>query len=190
MNYHINNGGQTSGPFTEDQLRTMLSEGTVSTTTLAWREGTADWKPLSEFLGSPAQPPSLAQPSSATQPPFMAQPQYVAQTTTASGPGSKLGVVSLIYGIVSAIIWVALFAVAGAAQIQGKATPQFNMVIGALAIGGLGLNLGAMILGIVGAVKSVKKGVAIAGAIVNGFELCGVFLLILIGIGMSAHVQS
>ena len=66
--------GQQAGPVPEDQLTSLLRDGTIQASTLVWREGMADWQPLSTVLGPvatavPAQPMTLASaaPGEATQ---------------------------------------------------------------------------------------------------------------------------
>ena len=49
---------QQAGPYTEDQLREMLAAGQVTGWHYVWKEGTADWVPLSTIpLARPAVPP-------------------------------------------------------------------------------------------------------------------------------------
>lgn len=56
---HINNAQH--GPYTEQQLQAWLRDGTVVASTLAWREGMADWQPLSAWgLGPTAIRPQAA----------------------------------------------------------------------------------------------------------------------------------
>lgn len=46
--YSLN--GQQTGPVTEAQLAQLLAAGTISSDTLVWREGMADWQPLGRAL--------------------------------------------------------------------------------------------------------------------------------------------
>ena len=52
-------GGQTYGPYTDDQMRTMLAAGQVAASTPAWRPGAAGWAAASTYaeLGAGATPP-------------------------------------------------------------------------------------------------------------------------------------
>ena len=52
-------GGQTYGPYTDDQMRTMLAAGQVAASTPAWRPGAAGWAAASTYaeLGAGAAPP-------------------------------------------------------------------------------------------------------------------------------------
>jgi membrane protease subunit (stomatin/prohibitin family) len=54
--------GQTYGPYTDSQLRSMLDAGQVTRETLAWRPGAAAWAPLAAY-------PELGHASVATPPP-------------------------------------------------------------------------------------------------------------------------
>ena len=48
--YYAVNGNQT-GPVSEEELRRLVSAGTIPATTPVWREGMADWQPFSVALG-------------------------------------------------------------------------------------------------------------------------------------------
>jgi hypothetical protein len=60
---HVNRGGATSlGVFSEEEVREGLRTGRFAPTDIGWREGMADWQPLSQFpeLGgaAPGAPPA------------------------------------------------------------------------------------------------------------------------------------
>ena len=62
---------QKIGPFTEEKIRRYLEEGRIQPTTLAWVEGAADWKPISEVLAF-----ATTQPATVHAPPLpQAQPR-------------------------------------------------------------------------------------------------------------------
>lgn len=72
--YYYALNGQQAGPVPEEQLTSLLQTGTINASTLVWRDGMADWQPLSTVLGPvaaavPAQPPpaSFSTPGEATQ---------------------------------------------------------------------------------------------------------------------------
>jgi hypothetical protein len=71
MNFFIGKNGQQLGPFSQDQVRSMIDGGMLSANDLAWHEGRADWAPLGQILGfttaSPYAPP-LANPSTGCPP--------------------------------------------------------------------------------------------------------------------------
>src|SRR5262249_54913636 len=65
---HVNRGSTSLGVFSEQEVREGLSAGRFAPTDIAWREGMANWQPLSQFqefggTGAPAVPP--VQPSAA-----------------------------------------------------------------------------------------------------------------------------
>lgn len=58
MQIYITKNGNQTGPFTEEQVRSMISADMISHDDLAWIEGAPDWTPLSTILGiSPSPPP-------------------------------------------------------------------------------------------------------------------------------------
>jgi len=52
-------GGQTYGPYTDEQMRAMLASGQVAPTTPAWRPGATGWAAVATYaeLGAGAAPP-------------------------------------------------------------------------------------------------------------------------------------
>jgi hypothetical protein len=58
---HVNRGATSLGTFSEEEVREGLRSGRFAPTDLGWREGMANWQPLSQFpeLGgaAPAAPP-------------------------------------------------------------------------------------------------------------------------------------
>jgi hypothetical protein len=59
---HVNRGATNLGVFSEEEVREGLRTGRFVPTDIGWREGTANWQPLSQFpeLGAaaPAAPPA------------------------------------------------------------------------------------------------------------------------------------
>jgi hypothetical protein len=59
---HVNRGATSLGAFSEDEVREGLHTGRFVSTDIGWREGMANWQPLSQFpeLGAtaPAAPPA------------------------------------------------------------------------------------------------------------------------------------
>ena len=58
-------GGQQAGPVSLDQLRQMAASGQITPADLVWREGMANWQPMSsmpELGGAPAAPAPPAAP--------------------------------------------------------------------------------------------------------------------------------
>ena len=62
--WHIEQNGQSAGPFTDDQLKAMVEAKSVTAATLAWQPGFAGWRPLGEtdfvHKGLLAPPPMMA----------------------------------------------------------------------------------------------------------------------------------
>jgi len=68
MNIYLYLNDQQTGPYTEEQLRTMLVSGTINTEQLSWHEGLAEWQPLKTILSiAPIpSPPQLIAPTTVT----------------------------------------------------------------------------------------------------------------------------
>jgi len=52
MDYYICNNDDPKGPFAETQLRAMWLNGSILATTLYWRDGMAEWRPIAELCDS------------------------------------------------------------------------------------------------------------------------------------------
>ena len=61
MKIHLNRGGQSLGQFTPDEIRAGYTEGKFTGTDLAWRDGMATWRPLSEVIDELAPPAGSAE---------------------------------------------------------------------------------------------------------------------------------
>jgi uncharacterized RDD family membrane protein YckC len=72
MEIWIGRNGERHGPYKEDDVRAWLRAGQVSGSDLAWREGLADWQPLSvlfpDAMPDPASAGSQPPPSAASLP--------------------------------------------------------------------------------------------------------------------------
>src|SRR4029434_3841608 len=65
---HVNRGTTSLGVFSEEQVREGLGTGRFASTDIGWRDGMANWQPLSqfpEFAGAAAPPLSPVQPGRA-----------------------------------------------------------------------------------------------------------------------------
>jgi hypothetical protein len=69
--YHVSRNGQQSGPYTEEQIQSMIPDGRVLPQDLVWKQGDPDWQPasirLSHLFGNSApaiQNPYAPSPSS------------------------------------------------------------------------------------------------------------------------------
>ncbi len=60
MNWYFAQDGQQNGPYSDETLQELVNSGSVNAATLVWREGMAEWQPLSEaapqFLSVMAPP--------------------------------------------------------------------------------------------------------------------------------------
>ena len=68
MDIYIAQNGEQAGPFPEQEVRRMITANLASQTDLGWREGLADWAPLSEILGAPALPAQQGLPAQPVSP--------------------------------------------------------------------------------------------------------------------------
>lgn len=57
MKIHLNRAGQSLGQFTPEEVRAGYREGKFSASDLAWRDGMASWRPLSEVIDEIAPDP-------------------------------------------------------------------------------------------------------------------------------------
>src|SRR5437867_4615720 len=73
---HVNRGATSLGVFSEEEVREGLRTGRFAPSDIGWREGMANWEPLSQF-------PELAA-GAATAPP----PQTGAISATGPSPGA------------------------------------------------------------------------------------------------------
>jgi len=138
---HVNRGATSLGVFSEEEVREGLRTGRFASTDIGWREGMANWQPLSQFpelsAAAPAAPPPQAGAGSVT-----ARPQSsVAGTTEPLAIWSfVLGVLSLlccgfILGIPAVICGhLALSKFQKEPQLQGKGLATAGLIIGYVAI--------------------------------------------------------
>src|SRR6188474_466696 len=92
---HVNRSGTSLGVFSEADVRTGLRAGRFVGTDLGWREGMAQWQPLSQFAefagdlpsaaAPPAAAPSAAAPSAAATPSIPMVPSATAAFVPQSG---------------------------------------------------------------------------------------------------------
>ena len=59
MNIFLLVNGEETGPYTEDQVRTMLINSEVSLSNYAWMDGLTEWYPLKNFSEFYIQPPEF-----------------------------------------------------------------------------------------------------------------------------------
>jgi uncharacterized RDD family membrane protein YckC len=80
MEIWIGRDGERHGPYKEEDVRQWLRSGQVSGSDLAWREGLADWQPLSTLFPDAAgdAAPAADNPYSAPTAPMQSLPQTTA----------------------------------------------------------------------------------------------------------------
>lgn len=81
---HIYHNNQQEGPYSPAQIQDMIAKGTVTSVTLAWKEGMSDWAPLNSIISFPQTKPMTAPP-----PPPAAitpQPSVASAPIAATGP--------------------------------------------------------------------------------------------------------
>jgi hypothetical protein len=157
---HVAKNGQKYGPYSEDDISKFIAQGRFSPSDLAWRDGCADWVPLSSLISGLLPP---------LPPPFKSSP---------------LGTSSFVIGLVGAVFWVIIFIIAGIGTTHGYGSTSGLMItVGLLLFVGLGVNIVATILGIIAVNKIThNKTLSILGISINSFEFIGVLALILIGL--------
>jgi hypothetical protein len=136
--------GREYGPVTADQVREWITEGRVNSQTRVLAEGTAQWKPLTEYLEFA---PMLAR----TAPPLPAPgPIYLAPTPR----NNSMAVMGLVMGVLSITCGMCchglpfnvlgiVFSLVALAQIRNDPQSQHGR---ALAIAGLVLSILSLVL--------------------------------------------
>ena len=88
---HVNRSGTSLGVFSEEDVRAGLRAGRFAPTDLAWREGMAQWQPLSQFaefaadIPTAAASPPLPIPPGTTTPPSAMVPAGTVPPAARSG---------------------------------------------------------------------------------------------------------
>lgn len=82
MEIWIGRNGERHGPYEEEDVRAWLRSGQVSGSDLAWREGLADWQPLSVLY--PDAMPEAGHTAGGSYPPPAAPSPGLPQTTAAA----------------------------------------------------------------------------------------------------------
>ena len=98
-----------------------------------------------------------------------------------------LGIASFIIGVTCFITLMGLLVVAGVTTNAGRATPEFNMIIGLSMISTVFVDLIGIVLGIFGAAdRSSKKVYPVLGLILNVLVVATFAALMIIGLSMRA----
>src|SRR5579872_1690443 len=64
MKYYVTRSGQPYGPYSVDDIRSMMAQGQIHETAQVWQEGMTNWVPASQLLASnqPSPQPYPPQP--------------------------------------------------------------------------------------------------------------------------------
>lgn len=125
-NIHVQKDGQVSGPYSSDQVKQMLDGGILSLSDEGWREGLANWVPLSSLFGVVGPPDNSSQ-TPARSSKFPVKPPVVRQA------------VNLLYASLVVIAVQGALAIYFLHESMGKDGPAhafagFIILIGVLAI--------------------------------------------------------
>ncbi|WP_009959511.1 DUF4190 domain-containing protein [Verrucomicrobium spinosum] len=95
MDYHVARNGEQLGQFTAEEIRHGLFDGKFQATDLGWKEGQADWVPLSTLFGQ-MTPAAKIKSAPVTQVPLSSSvaPEY-------HSPTNGLAIAALVMGIIS-----------------------------------------------------------------------------------------
>jgi len=63
MLYYLGQNGQTLGPYSLDQMKELSGSGKITPADFAWREGMANWVPVSEVLSVAPPAPAVTRPA-------------------------------------------------------------------------------------------------------------------------------
>ncbi|BET66083.1 hypothetical protein ASA1KI_10010 [Opitutales bacterium ASA1] len=121
MNYHIARDGQQIGVFSREDVLAKIQQGTVRATDLAWTEGMADWKPVSEvFAGAAAVPAAPPAPPPAFGVPPPAQGVATGDAFAAAPPKPENYLVWSILATILCCLPLGIVSIIFAAQVDGK----------------------------------------------------------------------
>jgi hypothetical protein len=96
-----------------------------------------------------------------------------------------LGIASFIIGVTCLITVMGLVVVAGVTTNAGRATPEFNMIIGLAMISAVFIDLIGIVLGVFGAAdRSSKKVYPVLGLVLNVLVVALFAALLVIGLSM------
>lgn len=137
MTYHIARDGQQQGTFSENDVRTGLSDGHFRANDLCWTEGMPEWKPLGAvFATTSAAVAAISAPASVTTPLFTpnvsasanpyAPPSADIRTQLNRLPLASLGQrfgASMLDGVIGLVLCIPLFLAIPMMENVGEAGP-------------------------------------------------------------------
>ncbi len=163
MQIYLAKNEQKFGPYTPDEVRARIAAGQVSESDPGWHAGLAAWLPVSQVLASLPVGLDAAPPLSNK---------------------SGLATASFIVAMLGIGAWFILIVAAAAGVSAGAGDTSPLMVgVGLFMFAGIAGNLVGVGLGVAALTKSISnKWMAVTGVIVNGAEVAGILLLMLIGL--------
>lgn len=162
MPIYLARDGQPSGPFSMDQLISMVAQGSVSDSDLVWHEGASGWIPVTELL--PGKSVATVLPTS----------------------NSRIGFTGSIIGFAGVAIWIFILSLAVVGQKRYPGSQSFLMtLVGLLVFAMLGVNAIGAVLGFIAVSKKNQRGTfIIVGLALNIIAILGILLLMVIGLSM------
>ena len=95
------------------------------------------------------------------------------------------GIASFIIGVTCLITVMGLVVLAGVTTNAGRATPEFNMLVGLGMISAVFVDLIGIVIGIIGSAdRSSKKAFPVLGIIINGLVVALFTALLIVGLTM------
>lgn len=164
---YVAKDGQPTGPFSIDQLKTMLAEGSLAGSDLAWHEGAIGWIAVAELLREPGVVPAPPLPS-------------------AGVIKSRADIAGSIIGFAGIPIWLVILVVAGVSQKAQHGSKSLTlMFVGFSVFAMVGVNVVGAVLGFIAAAKKPeRKRLIIAGLVLNVVQVLGILLLVIIGLSV------
>ena len=146
MHIYIAKNGTKTGPYSEEQVRGMLTGGLVSVDDSAWCEGAVDWQPLHSVLGlkqpppiPTAVPPVVAQQAHVASGASSLVSQVVTQTLKPAGANSTYSNVEILYiakqqEAVLCLIPISILAYLVGFTIGPQIVPVFVLALGVISL--------------------------------------------------------
>jgi Domain of unknown function (DUF4190)/GYF domain 2 len=138
---HVNRGATSLGVFSEEEIREGLRTGRFAPSDIGWREGMANWQPLSQFPDFAAS--AIAAPPAQTVP----QPTTAPAMSTLAGKTEPLAIWSFVLSVLSLVCCGFILGIPGVIcghlalskiqkepQLQGKGLATAGLIIGYVAI--------------------------------------------------------
>ena len=152
--WYYGQGGQQEGPLDDAVMRERIAAGQVSSTDLVWREGMAEWLPLSQVT-------ELSTVAAATESPYATPATHPVATGTAlpyvaAPPTSGLAIAALVCGILailSSCMYIGIIFGIPAVITGHMAMKSFKMP--QPTVGGKGMALAGLICGYIGSAFSL-----------------------------------